>query len=680
MTRPSFWSHARAVLDTELKGLVRDRRAVFSAFVLPMVIYPLIFLGQSWLERISRQTLEARTVHVALDLSRAPEVAVRLSELVALEVLIEPRIVDAQALHALESEIDAGGLASIEHERAAVTQILALAGGSDVLLVARTLEKAPHLGLRLYYDETSDVSNEGRKRLEKVLDTLYQEMRKSLLSERIGDDPARGLEFQALDVASAADTSGATLGRLLPLIAVIVFLSGGSYAALSAFAGEREAGTLETLLVQPVPSIAVAAGKFTAVLLVGLLTLVLNAGSSLVCIALGLGQFPGSSESGARAALSVGAGRLFSGAFLFLPAAVLLCALLCVVCGRARTFREGQHLLLPLMLVAMLPTLLATQQDIQMDVLLAAVPLAGPSLALRDALRGELALPMVAWMFVANSLWAGLVLTRIARVLDAEKLLQSRGDENEVAARAVQSRYALRWAAVAVFTVYVAGGAVQAWSPVWGLAATLWILLPALATLSLRGTMRRAREGWRAALGVRAPALHHALGAILLAPALAVCAQQLFEWQKAVLPLPIGFEDVALPIELEGLSPLASFALLALSPAICEELFFRGAFLSGLRRDLPGWRCMLFEGLFFGAVHASIYRFAPTAALGAVLTFVTLRSRSLVPAVLLHAAYNGILVMSDVWPVLAQPELAWLGIPALGLWLVPLRRASDGPG
>ena len=86
-------------------------------------------------------------------------------------------------------------------------------------------------------------------------------------------DPARGLDLEAVDLARPGDTSGATLGRWLPLLAVMVLLSGGSYAALAVFAGEREAGTLETLLVQPVPAEQIALGKFLAVLSAGSLTL-----------------------------------------------------------------------------------------------------------------------------------------------------------------------------------------------------------------------------------------------------------------------------------------------------------------------------------------------------------------------------------------------------------------------
>src|SRR4030095_6305293 len=108
------------------------------------------------------------------------------------------------------------------------------------------------------------------------------------------------------------------------------------------FAGERESRTLESLLVQPVPSAALAWGKFGAVLLLALAALISNAGSLVVSVALGVGTLPGMEldPSGARASLAPDLAPLLLGAFAFLPAIVFLCALLCLVSARAQSYRE----------------------------------------------------------------------------------------------------------------------------------------------------------------------------------------------------------------------------------------------------------------------------------------------------------------------------------------------------
>jgi membrane protease YdiL (CAAX protease family) len=75
--------------------------------------------------------------------------------------------------------------------------------------------------------------------------------------------------------------------------------------------------------------------------------------------------------------------------------------------------------------------------------------------------------------------------------------------------------------------------------------------------------------------------------------------------------------------------------------------------------------------VLFGAAHSSIYRFVPTGLLGMLLTAIVLRGRSLFPAILLHAAYNS-MVLFDV----DVPALSWLAIP--GVFLL-LRRGPAEP-
>jgi sodium transport system permease protein len=224
----------------------------------------------------------------------------------------------------------------------------------------------------------------------------------------------------------------------------------------------------------------------------------------------------------------------------------------------------------------------------------------------------------------------------------------------------------------AIFALYVVGGALQAWNLVLGLALTLWGIALPLALLSARGTARRARESLGQTLGLTRVAPLALLGALLLAPALALGAGELFALQQRILPLPDGYNAESMLGALLTLPLWAKLFLIAITPAICEELLFRGALLSGLRRDHGWWRTTLIVAVLFGLVHASIYRFLPTGLLGAILAMTTLSSRSLWPAIALHAAYNGLLVMQgEGWTVPAAS--AWLALPGLALLVLQLR-------
>jgi membrane protease YdiL (CAAX protease family) len=92
--------------------------------------------------------------------------------------------------------------------------------------------------------------------------------------------------------------------------------------------------------------------------------------------------------------------------------------------------------------------------------------------------------------------------------------------------------------------------------------------------------------------------------------------------------------------------------LIALTPAICEELLFRGAMLGLVRKSLPAWGQVLVVGLLFGLIHASFFRVLPTGILGLVLTWAAIRSGSLAVPVLIHFLNNALSVVSG--------ELGWL--------------------
>lgn len=643
---------AGAVLRCELRGLLRDRRALFFSVLLPVALYPLLFVLNQRLEGISRERMEARSVGVALALDDLPEeMEQRLRELLAEHAPIELRAADERRVRVLEAALERGTSDAEQQEREELEQLAE--EGAEALLLARHKPDAPGRYLiRVWYDGARDLSNEAQGRVSQALDALTRELRAARLEELLGGDPARRVELEAIDVASALDAGGAALGRLVPLLAVLVLLSGASFAALSAFAGEREAGTLETLLVQPVQARALALGKLGAVLALSLAALVLNAASVAGCALAGLGALPAGALGGTTPALDPA--RLALSAFVFLPACVLLCAALCLACSRAHSFREGQHYLLPLGLLALLPTLAATRPEVELDPVLACIPLAGPSLAFRDALAGSLRPTPALLALLSGWLWAGLVLARLVARFSGERLLDDARPSGEAE---LAGRRALRYGWAGVFVVYLAGGLLQTLHPVWGLLATLWILLPALA-IALARHGRERGEPMHAALGLLRPSPLHALGALLAAPGLASLARSAFEWQQKVLPLPSSMSsESALPFELASLSPAALLFVMALTPGVCEELFFRGAVLGGTRRELAPWKSVAWQALLFGAVHASIYRFAPTAMLGALLALLTLRARSVLPAMILHFSYNACLVLAtaEVGGELAQP-------------------------
>ncbi|MFN0242569.1 MAG: lysostaphin resistance A-like protein [Planctomycetota bacterium] len=212
---------------------------------------------------------------------------------------------------------------------------------------------------------------------------------------------------------------------------------------------------------------------------------------------------------------------------------------------------------------------------------------------------------------------------------------------------ASSSRNALRLLALAcgvagVAAIVFGGRALRSWSPLWGLFATLWLVLPALTWLTLAATARGAHERAVERLQLRSPRATDALAAPLFAPALVLLAAHASAWERA-----IGATDfvAASPVPLREMDMAARILVLVVSPAIVEELYFRGALLAALRRGFSDASSVAIGAALFGAAHLATGSFLPAALLGAALTFLTLRTRSLVPSIVLHGAYNGLLVL-----------------------------------
>lgn len=705
------------VLRTELLQLARDKRALFSAVVLPAILYPIFFWGSGKLESVGRETMAARDVVVRMDVDA-------LSETLRQSLLIELReagpttleTVDAdefmaQAAAAEEgastAELRDAARALLGSEAVDIEQVLpsdeepldeevereADDGSADVLVLA-SVEGADldrnRVTFDLWHDVKSDDAREARKRVRESLGRIESAEIGRRRDRLLGGDPASALGPQPIDMATVEDQSGAALGKWLPFIALLVLISGGAYAALAVFAGEREAGTLETLLVQPVPHTSIATGKFLAVFVAGFATLVVNLASLVLCVKLGL------ADMDAMGGGSGGVGLMRLAALVVeLPACLLLCAVMCLVCGGARTFREGQLLVFPVTLLVMVPTSIVLRPEATLTAFWAFVPFAGSALALRDGLEGDLKLPLAALVMVTHIGWTWLALSRLGRILDAERILGGGGDsKSESHLNQASARHGVRWGFAVVMTVYLVAGSVQRWNIQAGLWFTFWALLPAFAVaIAWTAPRRKATNEPEeprdlfGSLGLRPagalPLVAHVAGALLLVPALARGALAVAQWQREVLPLPPGAEQA---MESMGgvmdMSPFWLFFFLALSPGIFEELVFRGSLLSAMKRDWRWPKIIAWQALYFALVHASVYRLLPTGILGAILAAIALRSRCIYPTIALHMAYNGLLVLGadkDVAAVSAEPWFVyapWLGLAGLALLVAVPARAE----
>jgi sodium transport system permease protein len=211
------------------------------------------------------------------------------------------------------------------------------------------------------------------------------------------------------------------LGTLLPLVLVLMTITGAVYPAIDLTAGERERGTLEILMAAPVPRFSLLLAKYVVVLTVAMLTALVNLGSMTATLLL-VGLGPSLFGSGAGFLLV-----LLEVLGLLLLLAAFFAAVLLALTSVARSFKEAQAYLIPLMLVALTPGLLSLLPGLKLEGIYLFVPLLNIVLLARDLLEGS-AQPLAASIVIGvTAVYAAAALALAARIFGSSAVAGSEG-------------------------------------------------------------------------------------------------------------------------------------------------------------------------------------------------------------------------------------------------------------
>ena len=695
--------HVLHVFRKDGTEILRDRRTLFVNVVLPALLYPLIALFMLQVTQLTQnQVREAPRIALidvpdrAIELVARPLPGRKATDQNAPKpppraATVALPSVDSSTLRSLALELDAvakGDDAKLRRLRAELLEKLRahrLAGA--VVLVPREEAGDPARWLALY--DTADARHDQAR---DAVDDAAADYGRELAKQRLAD---AGLPASLLTpvtvissgLASVAEEVRTRFAGMIPLLLVILAAVGAFYPAIDLIAGERERGTLESLLSWPVSRHDLFLGKLLVTCTAAGASVILNLASLALTMALAGRQL---AQAGADlgGALSTGLGSLAVCVVVLVPLTLTLGALSLALAGLAASAKEAQNYLSPLLLVVMVAALVAAVPDARPSLALDLIPITGSVLALKESLQGH-SLPWLHLLLATGSsiCLAAVVVGWATRLLDSERF------RYPGLVRAGWGRFR-RWGerpavpdgleAMGVFAIAVAGMTLGAGMflgssvPLLiGGPLLLFVLGPALVHAWL-GAYRRDEL-----FSLRTPsALDAARGVVAIPFAL-------------LLSLGIASLQGQPPADGDGgagklLAELASYGIVvellcaALAPAVCEELLCRGTLLSGLKRSLGPRTAVVVSAFLFAVLHLSPYRFLPQFALGIALAALTLRTGSIGPAILLHAGHNAAVLLIERSghgaALEAVPPLAALAIGALGLAvIISTRRAPARP-
>lgn len=629
MSRSIVWTiFAKELLDT-----LRDKRTLIAMIGVPIFLYPALVLLLSEVAVSQSARVAAVDSRVGIVAENPEPIKAWFAEAESIE-LVDPPDPDAALTF---GRIDA--IVRVEESL------------EDIHTDNGTLE------VQLEFDTTESASRLALSRIETVLDEQEQRLLEDRLEvQDLPETFANPFRIKYEPVEEVTKRAGFLLGSILPMIIVLMMGLGGFYPAVDLTAGEKERGTFETLLSTPATKLDILAGKFGAVVTLALITGLLNVLSSGLTIWIYLLQL---SEVGGEAVaefgnqiLSIPPGRVALMVLLLVPLAFIIASLMMTVAVFARSFKDAQNYLTPLFIAITIPAVLGVLPDFELTEMTRFIPIGNVMLLAREVMMDQAILEDAFFVLLSTVIYALAAFVLAARVFQSEEVIlsQERGMPLTLNRAAFEPHdtptpgLALAIFAVVMMLVMYFGSLVQAYNQHIGLVITeyLFVLAPALAILWF------ARIRIRTALNLRPTAPVFWFGAALAAFGWIPINLQIGLASARVLPLPPELQET-----LSGLFAIGDtlpgavllLLLIGVTPAICEEVVFRGALLSGLRGRMPNWAVVLVIGLLFGLFHLTIYRFIPTAATGLVLTYVALRGNSIGLSMLFHALFNSTLVL-----------------------------------
>ena len=652
------WSNIAVIFRREVLDQIRDRRTLFMIFVFPILLYPILGIGIISFAAAQEDKPRIVVLVGAENLPKVPpllnsrgdgfhpELFDRPLEAERLVVQVEPASGPWGDAARREDQIRSGNVSAV------------LVIPPDL---PEQLRREKDVDIPIKYKSVDEPSQITYFRLKELLDRWkHRIVEARLIRDRKTESYAEPIRVKAEDVATAREVGGLVWGRLFPFLLVMMSLTGAFYPAVDLCAGEKERGTMETLLISPASRTEIVLGKFFTVLLASVMTALLNL-VSMGLTGLRMASWIGviGAASGKRAMATALAPPTLQAAFWIILLLVPLAAFFSAVCLSlavlARSMKEGQYYMTPLYLVSLPLVLLTLMPGVELNLFYSLVPITGVALLLRALILGQydLAFPYFLPVMVPTLVYAAValrwaidqfqredVLFREAERFSLSRWLRHLYRDREPTPTSGEATlcFALILTASWFLFQYLAFQS-EPTTMVSVAAGQLTIVVPPviMALLLTSSPRRTLRLAW--------PKLRF-LGLGLVLPfTLNPLVNQMQPMVERLFPISSTIKTAIgqLMNRTPGLGvALVAFALL---PAICEELAFRGFILSGLERQHRTRSAILLSALMFGFLHVLLSLFQQlfnATLLGIILGLLAVRSRSILPGILFHFLNNAI--------------------------------------
>jgi sodium transport system permease protein len=392
------------VYRKELVDSLRDRRTLISMIVVPLLVMPLLTIGMGVLS-IALVGVAMREVPKVMILGGedSPNVVAELNQMKDLQIV--------------PAKLDYAEEISNKKIRAAVE----IPAGFEAKLAAGDSST-----INIYMYEGELKSGFGADRLQKFFRELRdRSIREQLQARNLPENLAHPFDILETNVAPPEKVGGAVLGGLVPYFVILLCLTGAMYPAMDLTAGEKERGTIETLLCSPVSRTHLVLGKFLMVLTASIATAILAITSMALSFGAGKQMLLSITKGASDPALqiTITAKGLVAIFIVVLPLAVFFSAALLALSIFAKSFKEAQSYISPLMIVIVMPAIASLLPGVELSPALALIPVLNTSLVGKEIITGTFHWNLIAMIFLSSSIYAGIAIFIAVKLFQREDVL-----------------------------------------------------------------------------------------------------------------------------------------------------------------------------------------------------------------------------------------------------------------
>lgn len=392
------WKNIKLIFIKELVGTVRDKRTIIAMIIIPLIFYPLLFMGIGYFNQMGNEKSEEA-----------------ISKIIIIGAEFSPPLVKYFQNNPKIEILSIQNNPLLKLQKGEVQLILIIP--SDF---KDRIEEGESCPLILKYDATETKSRIAQKRINQAI----AEYEKEIISQRLSimhlkKEFIRPLILQTENVASPQKVTGSLLGVLLPYLIVILIFVGAMHTAVDITAGEKERGTITTLLVSQINRLEIVLGKCFAVMLISFISMILG------LIGLTLAFLSGTSIMGGIEGVEFGIS--FSTIFLLflvlLPLVGLASAVLIMVGIFARNIKEASSYITPIYMLTVFLGVISISQGIELSGKMFLVPVLNSSFVFKEILMGKIYWSHIITTFSANMVIATLALLGATRLFTKEEVL-----------------------------------------------------------------------------------------------------------------------------------------------------------------------------------------------------------------------------------------------------------------